>query len=109
MAIGKQIISMHCLAGASQLGIRADKTTLLGIIIAINKIVQARFCIVKISMIAERICYTQTIRHGTRSRQDISPCIIGIGYYLCTVAIHKARYITLRILQIKIFRAIKRH
>ena len=57
-------------------------------------------------LIAEGVELTQRAGHSAGGGQRIAPCVIGISNHLRAAAVHKTGHITLRVLQIEVFRAI---
>lgn len=57
-------------------------------------------------LIAEWAQLAPCVGHGAGGGQRIAPCVIGISNHLRAAAVHKTGHITLRVLQIEVFRAI---
>ena len=70
------------------------------------EIIEACFCVIHISAIAQRVVYTQGSGHRAAGGEKAAPGIIGIGNNFRTAAVQNADHITLDIGDIIVDRAI---
>ena len=62
--------------------------------------------IIDIPAVAEGVQLAQRGRHGAGGGQRIAPCVIGVRHHLCAATVDQSGHVTLRVLQIEVFRAI---
>ena len=72
-------------------------------------IIDPGFGIIDIPAVAEGVELAQRGRHGAGGSQRITPCIIGVRHHLRAADVDQPGHITLRVLQVKVPRAIVLH
>ena len=67
------------------------------------------FGIIDIPAIAEGVEFAQRAGHGAGGGQRVAPRIVGVRHHLRAAAVDQPGHVTLRVLQIEVFRAIVLH
>ena len=90
------IVTKHALAGCDE-GIRINKPTHGGVIVAGLQLVQLGLLVVNISAVTQRFIAAQCRGHAASSGQQASPCVVGVAYHLLAAGVDNGNHIALQI------------
>ena len=89
--------------------IRINKPTPTRVIIPALQIVQPRFRVVDISSVAQGVLFAEGCGQRAGGGQQIAPCVVGVGHDARAAGGDEACHVALRVLDVKIFRAVVVH
>ena len=89
--------------------IRIDKPTPPRVIIPALQIIQPRSRVVDVSAVAQRVLCAEGGCQRAGGGQQIAPCVVGVAHDARAAGIDKAGHVALRVLDVKIFRAVAVH
>ena len=104
-AIGIGIVTQHTLTGGED-DIGGEEAAGGGVVVAGLEIVERGLGIVDIATVAEGLVATEGSGKGAGGREKLPPAVVGILYYRCAGRVNELDYISLRIADIIVLRAV---
>ena len=89
--------------------IRIDKPAPPRVTVPALQIIQPRFRVVDVPAVAQRVLCAEGGGHRAGGGQRIAPCVVGVGHDARAAGADKAGHVALRVLDVKIFRAVVVH
>ena len=106
--VRKHIVPNNALP-CGRIPIRINKPTPTRVIIPALQIVQPRLRVVDVPAVAQRVLCAEGCCHRAGCAQQIAPRVVGVGHDARAAGIDKAGHVALRVLDVKIFRAVVVH
>ena len=107
-AICKHVMSIEALS-RGQIRIRIDKPTPPRVIVPALQIIQPRLRVVDVPAVAQGVLFAEGCCQRAGGGQQIAPCVVGVAHDARAAGIDKAGHVALRVLDVKIFRAVAVH
>ena len=101
-------MSQHSLTGGEH-HIRREESAYVRIVVPALQIVPARFLIVNIPTVPERVEIAQRIRQRTGARDLPAPAVIGVFYYRVVAPVNEADDVVLPVADIVVIRTVVVH
>ena len=107
-AICKHVMSIEALS-RGQIRIRIDKSAPPRVIVPALQIVQPRLRVIDIPAVAQGVLCAEGGGQRAGGGQQIAPCVVGVGHNARTAGIDEDGHVALRVLDVKVLRAVVAH
>ena len=108
VAVSEEIVALQAAVGAED-GIRAEEPANVGVVVSGVEVVPARFHVIVVPTIAERVHGSDGGGQAARHGQHFPPCVVRIAYHFHAVRVHNPQYVALYILMVPVLHAVVLH
>ena len=105
VAVSEEIVALQAAVGAED-GIRAEEPADVGVVVSGVEVVPARFHVIVVPTIAERVHGSDGGGQAARHGQHFPPSVVRIAYHFHAVRVHDPQYVALYILMVPVLRSI---